>query len=44
MIKDAQKARADKYLNSLIRHSNSDIMTVREWLQVLKNDAVFAPL
>lgn len=37
MIKDAQKARAEKYLNSLIRHDGK-VITVKEWLQALKDD------
>lgn len=37
MIKDAQKAKAEKYLSSLIRH-NEKVMTVKEWLNILKNE------
>ena len=37
MITQAQKARAEKYLNSLIRHNNK-VMTVKEWLNLLKNE------
>lgn len=37
MITQAQKARAEKYLNSLIRH-NDKVMTVKEWLNLLKNE------
>lgn len=37
MITQAQKARAEKYLNSLIRH-NEKVMTVKEWLNLLKNE------
>ena len=37
MITQAQKARAEKYLNSLIRH-NDKVMTVKEWLNFLKNE------
>ena len=37
MITQAQKARAEKYLNSLIRH-NDKTMTVKEWLNLLKNE------
>ena len=37
MITQAQKARAEKYLNSLIRH-NEKVMTVKEWLNILKSE------
>lgn len=37
MIENAQKARSEKYLNSLVRH-NGNVITVKEWLQALKND------
>lgn len=37
MITQAQKARTEKYLNSLIRH-NKKVMTVKEWLETLKNE------
>ena len=37
MITQAQKARAEKYLNSLIRH-NEKVMTVKEWLNLLKSE------
>lgn len=36
-ITEAQKAKAEKYLNSLIRHNNK-VMTVKEWLEMLKGE------
>ncbi len=41
MIKDAQKAKSEKYLNSIVNY-NGKIITVREWLNALK-DAGFLP-
>lgn len=41
MIENAQKARAEKYLNSLVRY-NGKIVTVKEWLHAL-NKAGFHP-
>lgn len=37
MITQAQKAKAEKYLNSLIRH-NEKVMTVKDWLNLLKEE------
>lgn len=42
MITVAQKAKAEKYLNSSIRH-NEIVMSVKEWLHVLKNEG-FKPV
>ena len=36
-IKDAQLARTEKYLSSLIRY-NGKVITVKEWLHALKNE------
>ena len=41
MIKDAQKAKSEKYLNSLVNY-NGKIITVKEWLHALK-DVGFLP-
>ena len=41
MIKDAQKAKSEKYLNSLVNY-NGKIITVKQWLHAL-NDAGFHP-
>lgn len=40
MIKNAQQAKAEKYLNSFVRHNNK-IMSVKEWLQELTHDGFF---
>jgi len=36
-INEAQKAKAEKYLNSFIRH-NGMVMTVKNWLNTLKDE------
>ena len=41
MIENAQKARAEKYLNSLVNYKGK-IITVKQWLHAL-NDAGFHP-
>ena len=41
MIENAQKAKSEKYLNSLVNHEGK-ISTVREWLNTLKG-AGFLP-
>jgi hypothetical protein len=37
MIQNAQIAKAEKYLNSFVRHNNK-IVTIKEWLNLLKCD------
>ena len=37
MIKNAQLAKSEKYLNSLVNHENK-VMTVKEWLEQLTRD------